>query len=306
MKRWTPVRYNRGCGPGIPRCQQGIALVMVLWLVVLLTVVAASFTTHTRVETRMTGNLVERHKARMLLQTGLNRALLELMAGNSEQRWQVDGEVHELRQGEDRLLIAIRSATGLVDLNRASRDTLFKLFVLIDESLEVRERLVDALSDWRDADDLKRLNGAEDRDYTHAGFDYGTVDRDLESIDELGYVMGFDRDRVAKLRPYVTVYSGATQIDKNYAAQDLIDLLKSGEDSLGGQLAAAFEQLDSGLVDIDGVEEQHGLGQAQRIGYRISIEATTQGGGQSTVDVDVASSNQRDRPFKILAWHLRY
>ncbi len=283
--------------------QRGIALVMVLWLVVLLTLVAASFATHSRVETRMAGNLVERHKARMLIETGLNRALLELMTVGSDRRWQVNGEVHELQEGEGRLRVAIRNGLGLVDLNRASRDTLFKLFVLIDESPQLREQLLDALGDWRDGDDLKRLNGAEDSDYKLAGLDYGTVGKDLESVDELGYVVGFDRDAVDRLRPYVTVYSGAAQINNSYAAQDLIEILTGGEPAIDGQVAAAFEQLDSGLADIEGKD---GLGQAQSLSYRISIEATTEGGGRSIVDVDVVPSNRRDRPFKILAWHARY
>ena len=141
---------------------------MVLWLVVLLTVIAASFATHSRVETRMAGNLVQAHKARQLLRTGLNRALLELMAGSGDQHWRFNGEIHELQQGQGRLRIAIRNAAGLVDLNRASRDTLFKLFTLIDSSTEQRARLLDALGDWRDADDLKRLHGAEDGDYVQA------------------------------------------------------------------------------------------------------------------------------------------
>ncbi|MEJ2692151.1 MAG: type II secretion system protein GspK [Candidatus Thiodiazotropha sp.] len=288
---------------GKPRGQRGVALVMVLWLVVLLTLVAASFATHSRVETRMAGNLVERHKARMLIETGLNRALLELMTSGSDRRWQVNGEVHELQQGEGRLRVAIRNGQGLVDLNRASRETLYKLFALIDESPDVRERLVDALGDWRDGDDLKRLNGAEDSDYKLAGLDYGTVDKDLESVDELGYVMGFDRHAVDRLWSYVTVYSGAARINNSYAAQDLIEILTDGEPVIDGQVAAAFEQLDSGLADIEGTD---GLGQTQSLSYRISIEATTGGGARSMVDVDVVPGNLRDRPFKILAWRLRY
>jgi general secretion pathway protein K len=277
---------------------------MVLWLVVLLTIVAASFATHSRVETRMAGNLVEREKARLLTQTGLNRALLELMAINSDQRWPVNGEMHELQLEQGRLRIAIRNAAGLVDLNRASRDDLFKLFILIDEQPAVRERLVDALSDWRDGDDLKRLNGAEDTDYARAGLDYGTVDRDLESVEVLGYVMGFDRDAVDKIRPYVTVHSGLNRIDNNYAAPELIEIIKGAEAATGGRLADAFDQLDSGLANISGLDTGlDGPGQSQSTRYRISIEATTEGGGRSTVDVDVEMGNQRDKPFKILAWH---
>ncbi|MEJ2453194.1 MAG: type II secretion system protein GspK [Candidatus Thiodiazotropha sp.] len=307
MMGLTPARRGAVLIAGGPQGQQGIALIMVLWLVVLLTIVAASFATHSRVETRMAGNLVERQKARLLIQTGFSRALLELMAASSDERWKVDGEIHELQQAQGSLRIAIRNAAGLVDLNRASHDVLYNLFSLLSDDQEIREQLVDALNDWRDGDDLKRLNGAEDDDYAHAGLDYGTVDRDLESVDELGYVIGFDQDSVDRLRPYVTVYSGLNQIDRTYASQELVDILKSGDASLDGQVAQAFDQLDSGLADINELEEGlDGLGKAQSSNYRISIEATTEGGGHAVVDVDVEMGNLRDRPFKVLAWHTRY
>ncbi len=307
MMGLMPVRRGAVLTAGGPQGQQGIALIMVLWLVVLLTIVAASFATHSRVETRMAGNLLERQKARLLIETGFSRALLELMAASSDERWKVDGEIHELQQEQGSLRIAIRNAAGLVDLNRASRDVLYNLFSLLSDDQDTRDRLVDALNDWRDGDDLKRLNGAEDDDYAHAGLDYGTVDRDLESVDELGYVIGFDQDAVDRLRPYVTVYSGLNQIDRTYASQELVDILKSGDASLDGQVAQAFDQLDSGLADINGLEEGlGGLGRAQSSNYRISIEATTEGGGHAVVDVDVEMGNLRGRPFKVLAWHTRY
>ncbi len=307
MMGMIPVRGRPAPSASGSPGQQGIALVMVLWLVVLLTIVAASFATHSRVETRMAGNLVERNKARLLIQTGFSRALLELMAASSDERWKDDGEVHELQQEQHRLRIAIRNAAGLVDLNRASHDALYNLFSLLSENRETRERLVDALSDWRDADDARRLNGAEDDEYAHAGLDYGTVDRDLESVDELSYVMGFDQDAVEKLRPYVTVFSGLSRIERAYASQELVDILKSGDASVDGQVAQAFDQLDSGLADIDGLEDGlNSLGNARSANYRISIEAITEGGGRAVVEVDVEMANLPDRPYRILAWHTRY
>lgn len=282
--------------------QHGIALIMVLWLIVLLTIVAASFATHSRVETRMAGNLVEREKARLMTQSGLNRAVMELMVTNNDQRWTFNGEVHEIQDTQGSLRIAIRNASGLVDLNRAPRDILYNLFSLISQDTEVREQLVDALSDWRDSDDLRRLKGAEDSDYISAGYAYGTADRDLESVDELGYVMGFDRDAVNKLRPYVTVYSDVGSVDYNFASETLAALLK-GDASVDTSVADAFSQLEGGLVEFDETDGLDRLGGAPSKGYRISVEAVTAGGARSAIDVDIEMSNQQGKPPTILAWH---
>ncbi len=285
--------------------QGGIALVLVLWLVVLLTVVAASFATHSRVETRIAGNLVERQKARMLIETGLSRAMLELMVSGS-QRWPVNGEILELQAQQGRVRISLRNAAGLVDLNRASRSTLSDLFRLIEEEPEKRERLVDALADWRDADNLRRINGAEDEDYARAGLDYGTADRDLESVDELSYVMGFNRGLVDAIRSYATVFSASGQIDERFAPQSLIDLL--GPDGAGqdNALMTAFDQLDSELAGLDGSDGLGDLGQSQSDSYRVSLEAITSGGARSMVDIDLTRDSGRGKAFSILAWHQRY
>ncbi len=277
-------------------------MVMVLWLIVLLTVIAASFSTHSRVETSMAGNLVEREKARLMAETGFNRALLELMVVNSDQRWQTNGQVYEMQDAAGQLRIAVRSAAGLVDLNKADRRDLVRLFALLSDDAEVREQLADSLEDWRDADDLRRLNGAEDSDYASAGYAYGTADRDLESVDELGYVMGFDRRAVETLRPYVTVFSVVSSVDLGAAPEQLVSLL-TGDAALGGDVADAFGQVESDLADINGINGIDGGDTVPGRRYRISVEAITAAGARSAIDVDIEMSNQPDAPYSILAWH---
>ncbi|MES9980729.1 MAG: PilX N-terminal domain-containing pilus assembly protein, partial [Candidatus Thiodiazotropha sp. 6PLUC5] len=49
--------------------QKGVALVLVLWLVALLTIVAASFSTHSKVESRLAGNAKDALQARLMAQS---------------------------------------------------------------------------------------------------------------------------------------------------------------------------------------------------------------------------------------------
>ncbi len=67
--------------PGSPRAARGLALVTVLWVLVLLALIAASFTATTRTEVNLTRNLVENAQAEALAEAGLARALLGLLAG---------------------------------------------------------------------------------------------------------------------------------------------------------------------------------------------------------------------------------
>ena len=58
---------------------------------------------------------------------------------------------------------------GLINLNLVSPDDLFALLGLFGVAVEDRGPLIDKLLDYTDADSLKRLNGAEAREYEDAG-----------------------------------------------------------------------------------------------------------------------------------------
>src|SRR5688572_25743651 len=78
------------------RGQRGLALLAVLWLVTLLSVVAASFSATSRTETQLARNAVEKAKAEALADAGIYRALLGLLEPDPDRRWRTDGTVYVL------------------------------------------------------------------------------------------------------------------------------------------------------------------------------------------------------------------
>ncbi len=284
------------------RQESGIALVMVLWLVVLLTIVAASFATHSRVETRSAANLVQHQHAKYMTETGFNRAIMELLSVKGEESWGYNGQPYEIQSPQGNIRISIRSSAGLVDLNRGSRQTLSSLFKLLSEDEVVRNQLADALEDWRDGDDARRANGAEDADYAAAGFAYGAADRNLETVDELGYVMGFGRDRVEILRPYVTVHSGQNRVDSRFASDELNQILSDAM-VVDSSIGDVFEQLDSELANLDAGDGPGTGVRATGDKYRISVTAETKGGARAIMVVDIEMRKSDSKPYTVLDWH---
>ncbi|MCG8098278.1 MAG: type II secretion system protein GspK, partial [Candidatus Thiodiazotropha taylori] len=250
---------------------RGVALILVLWMVALLTIIAASFSTQSKVESRLAGNSKAALQAKLLAESGFSRAVMELMVISPQQRWNFNGQLYPLQTAQGELEVSIRNASGLLDLNKASSDQLNRLFVLISDDPEERNALVDRLHDWRDADDLRRLNGAEDKDYRAAGYDYATAGKDLTSLEELAYVMGFDAARVNRLRPYVTLNSDTATVDYRFASEQLTALLTSTGQS-GSELTEALNQLDSELADLD---LSQGGGTSQSKVFRIEVNART-------------------------------
>ena len=74
-----------------PAENRGIALVVVLWTLLLLSLIAASFLTLTRGEIGVARNAVDNARAEALADAGVHRAVLGLMRPVSGGGWRVDG-----------------------------------------------------------------------------------------------------------------------------------------------------------------------------------------------------------------------
>ena len=190
------------------RRQGGVALVLVLWVITLLSVIAGNFAFSMRSEAQIARNLISAAQARALADAGVQKAWLELLKPPTDlQRWQANGVAHEFRMGDAILRVTIQDEAGKIDLNMAPDALLKGLFKSVGLSDDANAALVDAVVDWRDADKLKRLHGAEEDDYRAAGKSYVPSNRPFETVDELQRVLGMSPDLYRKLAPALTVYS---------------------------------------------------------------------------------------------------
>ncbi len=66
-----------------PAGRRGLALVTVLWVLMLLALIAASFTKTTRLEINLTRNLIENAKAEALADAGVYRAIYAVLSNEA-------------------------------------------------------------------------------------------------------------------------------------------------------------------------------------------------------------------------------
>lgn len=203
--------------------ERGIALVMVLWAVTLLTVIASSFVFSSRTETFLSRTQIASARARLLADAGIERALYELSKPVTDPtRWKVDGRTHIWQVDGAKVNIIIRDETSKLDINLAPDELIRGLLKQAGlKDLEVAS-LSDAIADWRDADDFKRPNGAESRDYEAAGRDYLPANRPFESVDELRLVLGMTPDLFKKLRDSLTVNSSRKGFNSVTAPDEIL------------------------------------------------------------------------------------
>lgn len=188
--------------------QRGVALVLVLWVVTLLSVIAGNFAFSMRGEAQIARNLLSTAQAQAQADAGVQRAWYELMKPPTElNRWVGDGAPHELGLTDGILRISIQDESGKIDLNTASEALLVGLFRSVGVTAESATALVEGVQDWRDSDKLRRLHGAEEAEYLAAGKNYAPSNAPFETVDELQRVLGMTPELFRLLEPALTVYS---------------------------------------------------------------------------------------------------
>jgi general secretion pathway protein K len=265
--------------------QDGMALIVVLWLVVLLSIMATGHSRNVRTDTTLASRQVQSAKARALAEAGINHVILEMLAADSDRKLRTDGSLFNLRIGDDDITIAVRDATGFVDLNAAKPELLDAALKACGANETARLDLVDAILDWRDRDDLRRLHGIEDDDYVAAGVAWSSRDDAFEAIDELKYLPGMSQARYDCLAPFVTVYSGRGGLNMEYAPPALIAAL-TGEE-----------------VPTAALEDDDGNASGPRNGtFHIYASASGSSATVAAIEAVVRISRTSKSPFTIVDW----
>lgn len=203
--------------------EKGIALVLVLWILSLLAIIASSFVFSTRTDTLLTANLLGQARAEALADAGVQRALYALLKPSTDPaRWQGDGRTHLWQYEGETIAITLRSESAKIDINTAHPDLLRGLLRQAGVDGQALEMLLDALQDWRDADDLRRLHGAEKDDYAAAGKTYVPANANFQTIEELRQVLGMSDAVFRGIAGHITVYSGQTGINSSIAARAVL------------------------------------------------------------------------------------
>ncbi|AGA88927.1 type II secretory pathway, component PulK [Thioflavicoccus mobilis 8321] len=232
--RWVWVR------PNSPGATGGIALVLVLWVIALLTVMALGLTATQRTETALSRNQVDAARFRALAEAAVDYAVYRLLTDEPTEpasmpdgedvggvsAWVPDGQPHLWTFGGETLEIRIENEASRFDLNVVERDQLEALFLALAVDPDEAGALADRILDWRDEDDLPRLLGAEDDDYMAAGYPYGAKDEPFASAEELQQVLGMTPALYRAVAPGLTVDGDGGDVDETFASPLVLAALR--------------------------------------------------------------------------------
>jgi general secretion pathway protein K len=204
--------------------QRGIALILVLWLTILLTVIGGSFAYGMRNEALAARNTLSLAQARALADGAIYRTVFELMRPKTlADVWSADGTVHAWDENGSRVVVNALDESGKIDLNTAPEGLIKGLLQTAAElDADTAARLIDVIEDWKDADDLRRPNGAEAPDYQAAGLSYKPANAPFESVAELQRVLGMTPAIYGRIADSLTVHSRMAGINPAFASRAVL------------------------------------------------------------------------------------
>ncbi len=286
------------------RHQKGIALVLVLWVLLLLTIITASFSLMARMDRLEANTLLSGTQARFSAEAAINLAVLALRDPQEETRMLADGRVYQ--QEIDGILVEVSAIDerGKLDINATEELSLCNLFVGHGMPPDEAELLAAAVLDWRDQDNMERVNGAEEDAYFAAGLQVGPANRPFMMVEELLQVIGMPYELFRRIEPGITVYSRAGEPEPAFAPVEALMALPdiTYEEALNFVAERNSQQPGESL----GVELPNGtvvMDSGRGVTYSITARATMPNGVWEQLQATVRLGGDRDgRPYRVLRW----
>jgi general secretion pathway protein K len=179
--------------------QKGAALMLVLWVVVLLTAIVTEFSFFMRTEVNIARNFKEDTEAYYAALAGIELAKEEILSSKGQQVYlNENGELilEEKKPsrkgsiGNAAYSYAIVDEDRKLNINSATPEQLRYMLKYSGVQDTEFDTTIDSILDWRDADNLHRLNGAEEDYYQSLSKPYSCKDGYFDTVEELLMVKG--------------------------------------------------------------------------------------------------------------------
>jgi general secretion pathway protein K len=224
--------------------QRGIALLIVLWVMAILMVTVLSFSLMIRAEGFGAIAFKEGIEKKLFAEAGIERGIMEVMYRSlnrnrivtleGRESWRLDGTAYSVEIGKGGFRVRVIDESGKISLNGLTDSSgiiLKNLLTRQGVSPEDADIIVDSVLDWKDADDLHRLHGAESDYYRSLSKSYKTRDADFETLEELILVRGmtpeilYGTEKTKGIIHFLTVHGKVARININAAPKEVLAAL---------------------------------------------------------------------------------
>ena len=286
------------------KAQKGVALILVLWILLLVTITSGSFSLMARMDQLESHSVMWSTRARMAAEAGINVAVLHLRDPIEQTRWVPDGRTYQFPFEDALIEIQITDERGKLNINDADEITLANLFVGNGMEEDYAELLAAAVADWRDTDEVERPNGAEDAAYESAGLEMGPGNHRFVLIEEILQVLGMPWEMFKRIENAITVYEDSPLPDPAFGPPEALVAIPdiTPEDALNFvEERRSQEPGDGALVSLP--NGQAVMARGRGVTYSIVAKATLPNGVWDQLRATIKLGVTRDgRPFQIMRW----
>jgi general secretion pathway protein K len=267
----------------IPASQDGVALLMVLWTLTILSVIVFSFTMMARTEAYSSASFRAVVANRFLAEAGIERGIVEIFYRTATkgqttvvleggEAVKVDGTPYTGKMDKGQYTFRIMDESGKIPLNGLTDSTgvvLTNLLTNMGYQQEEAETVVDSILDWRDEDELRRLHGAESEYYMTLPNPYKAKNGPFDTVEELILVKGvtpamlYGDGKKKGIINFLTVSSSSNTINVNAAPKEVLMAVPGMDpgkvDALMIQRKAAATTATTGTTGSQGVQGTQGV-----------------------------------------------
>ena len=289
--------------PG-PGRQRGIALVLVLWILLLVTISTGAYTLTARMDQLEAHTILSGTQARLAAEAGINFAVLSLRDPDELARLVPDGRPYSMNFEGMVVEVRVTDERGKLDINSAAEESFINLFTANGVDVTDAEYLAAAMAEWADPDEIERASGAELPAYESAGLAVGPANRSFAMTEELLQVLGMSWELYSRIAPGISVHSGANIPDPAYAPPEALLALPdmTSEDAVNF-VAERHSQESLSDMNLTLPNGEVAMARGRGLTYSILAKATLPNGIWDQVEATVRlGGNAQGAPYRILRW----
>jgi general secretion pathway protein K len=275
----------------------GFIVVAVLWILAALATLATTYGVYVNATAFSMAGYDVRLQAQELAKAAVELAVYKLTENPEAQP--VQGKF-AFRLGNTDVAVDFRSENGRIDLNFAPRQLLVGLFTSLGGPPEAAEDLADRIIAWRTP-----ASGSADSElflYRTAGKSYGPRHAPFQHVNELGLVLSLTPDIVDRALPYLTVYSGHSEVNVFNAAPEVLAALPGLTPERMQVLLAHREGAPQDILKAQlGMAVQYVTVQASKAN-RITVDVQFDTKRHMRSQAIILLLDDGAEPFRLLAW----
>lgn len=217
--------------PEFTKNEEGFALVLVLWFLILLGLLSANLLQEARATHHAASTHLMRLQAQAATDGAINLVIQRLLNSPESMPISLNGEYSSMRLFDRDIAVKIEDEAGKIDINTANLQLLYALLQSVAAPPPEADFIARNVVAWRSPSG-NAVNDKSDTPYLEAGRLYGPRHGPFRAVPELRLVLGMTDPIQTAVAPLITIWSWHAGIDRRVASDIVLGALAAASDNL--------------------------------------------------------------------------